>query len=150
MENKFIFSLINGKNNPPQGSLIFDSNDHIRFQNGQNISGHNYNCHRRFVIEKNIEGKEGYTVTLYNLDWNHPIWQNNIQMAPKSMKIINVTNNLIELRGYGYDENAVAMGVPIDVASFANYGIILLVEDHIISRIQLNLFDRNVSIVYLS
>ena len=27
------------------------------------MSGHNYGCNRRFVIEKNIEGGEGYTVT---------------------------------------------------------------------------------------
>lgn len=67
--------LLKGNNTPPKGRAVFDSSDHVRFQNGQDVSGHNFNCHRRFVIEKNIEGDEGYTVTLYNLDGVHPLWQ---------------------------------------------------------------------------
>lgn len=47
---------------PPKmtkNQIVFDSSDHIRFQNGQDFSGHNYNCHRRITIEKNIEDAEG-------------------------------------------------------------------------------------------
>lgn len=102
--------ILAGNNNPPQGSICFDSSDHIRFQNGQNVSGHNYGCNRRFVIEKNIQGDEGYTVSVYNMDGLHPMWQNNVQMAPKRMKIVYVDGNIVELRGYGYDESALAMG----------------------------------------
>lgn len=40
-------------------------------------------------------------MTMYNLDRNHPVWQNNVQMAPKQMKIIEQTNDKIILRGYG-------------------------------------------------
>ena len=40
--------------------------------------------------QKNIQGEEGYTVTMYNLDGVHPLWKNNVQMAPKRMKIVNV------------------------------------------------------------
>ena len=64
--DKFLNSLLTGSNNPPEGTVVFDSSDHIRFQNGQNVSGHNYGCNRRLVIEKNIQGEEGYTVTMYN------------------------------------------------------------------------------------
>lgn len=141
--------ILTGNNNPPQGSIRFDSSDHIRFQNGQNVSGHNYGCNRRLVIEKNIQGGEGYTVSMYNMDGMHPLWQNNVQMAPKRMKIVNVDGNIVELRGYGYDENALAMGAPLEVASFENYGVVLMIEDGEIVRAQLNMFDRNVSIVYL-
>lgn len=145
-----IHDLITGNNFPAQGSqVIFDSSDHIRFQNGQNVSGHNYNCHRRLVIETNINGGEGYTVTMYNMDGLHPLWRNNIQMAPKPMKIISVQDNIVELRGFGYDENAVAMGAPLSAASFGDYGIVLMIEHDEIVRAQLNMFDRNVSIVYL-
>lgn len=144
-----IDDIIKGNNAPSEGEIIFDSSDHIRFQNGKDVSGHNYGCNRRFVIEKNIEGDEGYTVTLYNLDGNHPLWQNNIQMAPKRMRIISNNDNIIEMRGYGYDENALAMGVPLSDASFANYGVVLLIKGVIIERIQLNMYDRNISIVYL-
>lgn len=145
----FIKYLLEGNNQPSDGQVVFDSSDHIRFQNGNNVTEHNYGCNRRFVIERNIQGHEGYTVTLYNLDGVHPLWQNNIQMAPKRMKIMNVNANIVELRGYGYDENALAMGAPLEIASFENYGVMLLVEDGEIVRAQLNMFDRNVSIVYL-
>ena len=160
MELDFLSSIIKGDNNPPCGKIVFDSSDHVRFQNGQNVSGHNYNCHRRITIEKNIEGAEGYTVTMYNMDGVHPLWQNNIQMSPKRMKIVNkqeskrmkivnVDRNIVELRGYGYDENALAMGAPLEAASFENYGIAIMIENDAIVRAQLNMYDRNVSIVYL-
>lgn len=138
-----------GNNNPQEGSITFDSSDHIRFQNEQDVSGHNYGCNRRLVIEKNIKGGEGYTVTMYNLDGIHPLWKDNIQMTPKRMKITKVSDNIVELRGYGYDENALAMGAPFEVASFENYGVVLMLEDNSILRAQLNIYDRNISIVYL-
>ena len=149
MELDFLSSIIKGDNNPPCGKIVFDSSDHVRFQNGQNVSGHNYGCNRRLVIENNIQGDEGYTVTKYNLDGVHPFWQNNVQMAPKRMKIVNVDRNIVELRGYGYDENALAMGAPLEAASFENYGIAIMIENDAIVRAQLNMYDRNVSIVYL-
>ncbi len=149
MENSFINYIIEGSNNPLEGYVIFDSSDHIRFQNGKDVSGHNYGCNRRFVIEKNIQGGEGYTVTMHNLDGLHPIWKNNIQMAPKRMRIVSSNENIVELRGYGYDENALAFGAPLSDASFDSYGIVLLIENAEIRRIQLNMYDRNISIVYL-
>ena len=135
-----IDDIIIGNNNPSEGEVIFDSSDHIRFQNGKDVSGHNYGCNRRFVIEKNIEGGEGYTVTMYNLDGNHPLWQNNIQMAPKRMRIVSVNDNIVEMRGYGVD----MLG-----SSFSDYGVVLLIDNRIISRIQLNMYDRNICIVYV-
>ena len=109
MEKDFINYIIEGNNYPPDGYVSFDTSDHIRFQNGKDVSGHNYGCNRRFVIEKNIQGGEGYTVTVYNLDGLHPIWKNNIQMAPKRMRIVSSNENIVEFRGYGYDENALAL-----------------------------------------
>ena len=144
-----IDSLTSGDNWPQPGSITFDSSDHVRFQNGQDVSGHNFGCHRRIVIQNNISGDEGYTVTIYNMDGVHPLWQNNVQMSPKKMRIISTQGNIVELRGYGYDETAVAMGAPIAAASFADYGIMLLIEGGEITRAQLNMFDRNLSIVYL-
>ena len=149
MDNNFVLHILKGDNNPPQGSIIFDSSDHVRFQNGHDVSGHNYGCNRRLVIEKNIQGEEGYTVTMFNLDGIHPLWQNNVQMAPKRMRIVAADKNMVELRGYGYDENAIAMGAPYEAASFESYGVIIMVENNKIIRAQLNMFDRNVSIVYL-
>ena len=149
MNDPFLAQIVQGNNNPSEGSTYFDSSDHIRFQNGQNVSGHNYGCNRRLVIEKNIQGDEGYTVTMYNLDGIHPLWKNNVQMAPKRMKILSVKGDIVEFRGFGYDENALAMGAPLQDASFENYGIVIMIEDATIVRAQLDMYDRNISIVYL-
>ena len=149
MEKDFINYIIEGNNYPPDGYVSFDTSDHIRFQNGKDVSGHYNGRIRRFVIEKNILGGEGYTVTVYNLDGLHPIWKNNIQMAPKRMRIVSSNENIVEFRGYGYDENALALGAPLADASFDSYGIVLLIENAEIRRIQLNMYDRNISIVYL-
>lgn len=138
--NPIIEALTDLNNFPPEGKYDFDSSDHVRFQNGKAVSGHNYGCNRRIRIEKNINGEEGYTVTMYNLDSIHPLWGNNVQMAPKKMHIINRTDNIIELRGFGMD----ALG-----ASFSDYGILILIEKEEITRVQLNMYDRNISIVYL-
>ncbi len=149
MEKNFIRDILEGNNYPSIGSITFDSSDHIRFQNGNNVSGHNYGCNRRLVIEKNIQGGEGYTVSMYNMDGMHPLWQNNVQMSPKRMKIISVKGDIVEFRGFGYDENALTLGVPFQAASFENYGIIVMIENAAIVRAQLNMYDRNISIVYL-
>ncbi len=149
MANSFIDYLIRGDNWPQSGSVSFDSSDHIRYQNGKDVSGHNYGCNRRLVIEKNIHGNEGYTVTIYNLDGNHPLWQDNIQMSPKRMRIVAVQGNLVELRGYGYDETALALGAPMSAATFEDYGVIIMIDSGVITRAQLNLFDRNINILYL-
>ena len=140
MNNHLIKDLLSGNNDPTKGSVTFDSTDHVRFQNGVDVSGHNVGCNRRISIEKNINGGEGYTVTMYNLDGLHPLWQNNVQMAPKQMRIINVQDNVVQLRGYGFD----MMG-----GSFADYGLSLLIENDVIYRVQLDMYDRNISIVYL-
>ena len=146
--DKFLNCLLQGSNNPCEGKVVFDSSDHIRYQNGVDVSGHNYGCKRRVSVEKNIEGNEGYTVTIYNLDGVHPLWGNNVQMAPKSMKVVGVVGNQVELRGYGYDMKAVLMGVPMEAASFSDYGITLTFEANRITSARLNMYDRDVCIVY--
>lgn len=137
--NYILNSLISGNNFPKDGRLEFLSTDHVRFQNGINVSGHNYNCNRKFIIEKNITGNEGYTVSILNMDNIHPYWGNNVQMSPKQMHIIKSSDNIIELRGFGYDP----MGF-----SFSDYGISIVIEDEEIRQIKLNMFDRGISIIY--
>lgn len=64
---------------------------------------------------------------------------NNIQMTPKPMRIVNVEGNVVTLRGWGHDN----LG-----GDYSDYGILLLVENNTITRVQLNMYDRGVSIVY--
>lgn len=141
MPNKSIVeSLQNGDNNPDDGELKFESTDHIRFQNDIDVSGHNYGCHRQIEIKKNINGGIGYTVTIYNMDGSHPLWGNNVQMAPKQMKIIKNENNVVSLIGFGTD----FMGT-----NFSDYGIDIYFYDNNIQKIVLRMIDRNTRIEYL-
>lgn len=118
----------------------FKSSDHIRYQSGQHVSGPHGGAARLVKVEPNISGGEGYTVTLYNLDGIHPVWQNNVQMAPKQMKVIEENDNKVVLRGYGQD----AMG-----ASFADYGLTLLFKSDEPYKCILHMHDRGINIEYL-
>lgn len=121
-------------------NFIFKSSDHLRYENGIHVSGPHGGARRAVKVEPNISGGSGVTVTLYNLDGNHPLWQNNVQMAPKQMKIIEQTTEKIILRGYGYD----SMG-----ASFADYGLTINFKNSEIENCILHMHDRKVDIEYL-
>ena len=133
-------SLLSGDNKPNVGEFKFDSTDHIRYQNGMNVSGHNYGCHRQVEIKNNISGGEGYTVTIYNMDGNHPFWGNNVQMAPKQMKIVKVQNNIVSLVGFGCD----IMG-----NQFSDYAIDVYFIGKEVEKIVLKMLDRNIELEYL-
>lgn len=120
--------------------FVFKSQDHLRYENGNHVSGPHGGAGRAVKVEPNINGGEGYTVTLYNLDGNHPVWQNNVQMAPKQMKIIQQAHDRVTLRGFGQD----IMG-----ASFADYGLTIHFANEQVSKCILHMHDRNVDIEYL-
>ena len=93
MSNSFVKCLLEGNNYPSNGQVVFDSSDHIRFQNGQNVSGHNYGCNRRLVIEKNIQGDEGYTGEFYQFNLSSCIRQQNSLTAQfVSFSLANLAN----------------------------------------------------------
>jgi tetratricopeptide (TPR) repeat protein len=139
-----LFDFFQGKSSSNQSSLDlsdlkFISDDHIRYQNGKDVSGHNKDCWRGIRIQDNIQGGQGYTVTMYNLDGNHPVWGNNIQMAPKRMKIISQNSSSVSLRGYGTDATG---------ASFADYGITLNLANNTVEKVTLHMYDRGIEIIY--
>lgn len=121
-------------------NFVFKSYDHLRYENGRHVSGPHGGANRAVKVEPNISGGEGYSVTMYNLDGNHPVWQNNVQMAPKQMKIIQQTDNKIVLRGYGQD----SMG-----SSFSDYGLTIHYKNDLVEKCILHMHDRNVDIEYL-
>ena len=128
------------KTNTMKLDFVFKSSDHLRYENGRHVSGPHGGARRAVKVEPNISGGEGVTVTMYNLDGNHPVWQNNVQMAPKQMKVIEQTNDKIVLRGYGHD----AMG-----ASFADYGLTIKLKNGELENCILHMHDRGVDIEYL-
>ena len=130
-----IKAILEGNNNPPVDFYIFDSNDHIRYKNGIDISGHNYDCHRTIDIRNNINGGEGYTVTIFNWDDILP----SSTMAPKQMKVIKQKDSIVSLQGFGYD---------IMAGDFSNYAIDIYFIEKEVSKIVLKLLDINIEIEY--
>ena len=121
----------------------FLSNDHIRIENGVptigSIRGDNRGANRCIEIIPNFKLKEGYLVSIYNQDGLHPVWGNNVQMAPKQMKIIHKTENHIILRGFGSD----VLG-----NTFSDYGMTLELIHGKITQCTLHMHDRDVDIEY--
>ncbi|AEE51130.1 hypothetical protein [Haliscomenobacter hydrossis] len=120
--------------------FTFKSSDHIRYQNGRLISGPHGSAKRAVKVEPNISGREGFLVTIYNLDGNHPMWQNNVQMAPKQMRIVVQSINQIVLRGFGFDEFG---------NSFEDYGLTVKLNNNVLENCILHLHDRDIDIEYL-
>lgn len=120
--------------------LRFASKDHLRYENGIHVSGPHGGAARGIEIVPNYKLKDGYLVTIFNLDGINPLWGNNIQMAPKQMKVVRKTENEIELRGFGHD----MIG-----NTFSDYGMTLKICDGGLERCYLHLFDRNIYIEYL-
>lgn len=123
-------------NNDSDLEFVFRSSDHIRYENGIKVSGPHGGAPRAIKVESNINGGEGYTVTLFNIDGE----QASVQMAPKQMKLKQADNNKIELIGFGSD----SMG-----ASFADYGLTVFHSNGKITKCILHMFDRNIDIEYL-
>lgn len=116
----------------------FVSDNHHRFENGVKSGANNKGAWRGVRVQ--AKGNGAFIVTMYNLSGTHPVWGDNIQMAPKPMKIIKQDKDKIILRGFGND----AMG-----GSFSDYGITLYIQDTLIEKVTLHMFDRNIDITYL-
>jgi len=116
-------------------NFIFNSSDHLRYENGRHVSGPHGGAPRAVKVEPNIAGNVGYTVTMFNTDG-----QSVVQMAPKQMKIIQQEYDRVVLKGYGYDN----MG-----SSFADYGLSVYYKNDIVEKCILHMHDRSVDIEYL-
>ena len=133
-------------------NITFVSNSHQRYENGIPVKGLQ-KSKRSIKIEENINGCEGYSikggdgyiVTIFNLEGNHPLWGNNIQMTPKPMRIISKSSEKIVLRGYRVE----AM-TPFGWTDFngADYGFSIFIKNGEIEYCMLHMYDRNVDIKY--
>ncbi len=115
--------------------FLFNSADHIRYENGVVVSGPHGGAPRAIKVESNISGGKGFTVTIYNTDEQYVV-----QMTPKQMEIIKQDRNQIILRGFGSDFFG---------GSFTDYGLTINYIDDEIDNCILHLLDRNVDIKYL-
>ena len=76
------------------------------------------------------------------------MWGNNVQMSAKPMEVISKSSSRVVLRGYGYDQMALLMGVPSSDASFACYGLTINICNGSIDNCVLHMHDRGVDLAY--
>lgn len=135
-------------------NFVFKSSDHLKYQNGRHISGPHGGAARAVKVEPNIIGCEGYNieggigyiVTIYNIEGNHPVWNSNIQMAPKPMKIITQSLEKVVLRGFLTE----AMS-PFGWIDFngEDFGLSIIYKNEIVDKCILHLHDSNTEIEYI-
>lgn len=117
-------------------NFVFHSSDHLRYQNGEHVSGPHGGAPRAIKVESNIEGNDGYSVSMFNTDGGGAT----LQMVPKQMKLQRIENNIVQLIGYGRD----AYG-----ASFSDYGLTIYYSEETIDKCILHMYDRGVDVEYL-
>ncbi len=135
-------------------NFTFKSSDHLRYENGVHVAGPHGGANRAVKVEPNIngcngyniQGGDGYIVTIYNLDGTHPAWQNNVQMSPKPMRIVSQSVDKIVLRGYPVQ----AMS-PFGWIDFngEDYGLTIYIQDEEVDKCMLHLHDRKIDLEYL-
>ncbi len=128
-ENKLLIDLSN---------FMFVSSTHSKYEKGIEIASVD-DCWKGIQINKNSKNDDSYSMTIRALDKQKSRWETDVQMSIKQMKIGAVSNNKLEMRGYGDD----AMGV-----SFSDYGLAVLFENNTIVKIILKYFYRNVELHY--
>lgn len=116
----------------------FLSDNHIRSTNGVPSTTNNKGAWRGVRIIS--EGHDRFQVLIYNMNGNHPLWGDNLQMAPKQMKLTRSTPNEIFLQGYGEDSFG---------NSFADYALTLTLKYNDVETVTLHMLDRGVEILYL-
>jgi hypothetical protein len=134
--------------------FVLKSPDHLRYENGKHVSGPHGGAGRAVKVEPNVNGCEGYDivsgdgyiVTVFNLEGDHPLWQNNVQMNPKPMRIISQSYDKIILRGYSTRAMSPFGWVDFDGS---DYGLTINFKDGQLENCILHMHDRNVDIEYL-
>jgi tetratricopeptide (TPR) repeat protein len=135
-----IFGFFKSNNIKPSIDLTdfkFLSDDHTRIENGRPTMANNKGAWRGIRV-KSSDNLTFY-VSMYNMNEDHPVWGNNIQMAEKKMKLVAEQNDKIILRGFGTD---------VTGATFSDYGLTLYKSSGVINKVTLHMHDRNIDIEY--
>lgn len=135
-----------GSNAIDISDIYFVASDHKRYENGNWTEGDNKGCGRAIEVKADPDS-DNYLVTLYNLDGVNPRWGNNIQIAPKRMRIVTSSDGEITMRGYGSDPMLGGFGRPPQIQE--NFGITLHIAEGAIDYVSYHYHDRDVRIDFL-
>ena len=126
--------------------FVFKSNEHQRYEYETPVMGLQ-KCFRTIVVETNKNGCEGYRikpgdgyiVKIFNNDTA------NAQMSAKPMRLVQATDNFIELQGYPLPAWSPFGWQPLD---YSTYGFSIHYANGRITHCDLHMFDRNIRIEY--
>ena len=120
-------------------NIAFVSNQHVRTTGGIETGRTDESCYRGVKVDNNGDGT--YTVGIYLQEGVHPVWGDNMTMAPKRMRIVSQDNDKVVLRGLD--------GItPFD--DFSDYGITVHLKSNVVWKIVLHMHDRDTDIAYLA
>ncbi len=126
--------------------FVFQSNEHQRYEYESPVMGLQ-KCLRTIVVESNKNGCEGYKIKpgdgyiVKIINSGAP----NAQMSAKPMRLIQITDSLIELRGYPLLAWSPFGWQPLD---YSTYGFLIHYANGRITHCDLHMFDRKVRIEY--
>lgn len=138
------FEIFNADSEQPAFDLTnykFFSNYHMRYVNGvvdPLESSDRWICVK---VERNESADEYYTVTIYNLESNNPVWGNHTQLAQTKMKLIERTSSKIQL----IENESSFFG-----HTFSNYGLTILLEKNLVSKVVFHRYKNNIEVVYFN
>jgi hypothetical protein len=119
--------------------IAFVSNQHVRTTDGVETGRTDDACYRGVKVDANGDGT--YTVGIYLQEGEHPVWGDNMTMAPKRMRITKRSKGVTVLRGIS--------GSSI-FDDFSDYGITIYKSLGEVDKIVLHMHDRDTYISYLS
>ncbi|CAL65931.1 TerB family tellurite resistance protein [Christiangramia forsetii] len=121
--------------------IYFKSSRHYIHSKDQNIS-ESYSGEKRAIkIEPNIEGKKGYSVTSFFINGMSFLWGKKVEMSPKQMEVVQISNNKVLLRGYD-DLN-------IKGEKHSNYSISIFHNHTEVEKIIIHHHNENIDVEYL-
>jgi len=80
--------------------VYFKSSQQIVYHKDQGISESNSGVKRAIKIEPHIEGKKGYSVTIFQLNGLSFLWGKQVEVSPKQMEVTQIGPYKTLLRGY--------------------------------------------------
>jgi hypothetical protein len=117
----------------------FSSNQHVRRENGVQTGVTDNTTYRGVQIE-HIDGKN-YRVSISMIDGVHPVWGDNLTMAPKVMRVMSQKKGQTVLGGI--------RGTSM-LDDYSDYSITVIHPNNQISSITLHMLDRLIDITYLT
>ena len=128
---------------PDISDVYFKSCKNQRFSNGEKLEDPGENSKKAIKIEPNIEGKPGYSITIFCLDGFLPFWGNKVEVPPIPMEIANVEIHKTIMKGYGKKlEDKTS-------EDYTNYGLSIYHPNKKIEKIVLHDYHLKMDIEYL-